>query len=460
MPWPRGQGVFAFDQIAATCTALESLTFLALPTNVEPLGPPRRAKRAVACLTYLFQPVEALMRMTRVLSALLLFSAFSLYSSASGQPTRTPSVQSWQFGATGLEENSYFGWTTAISGNTVVVGVGDAGGTQRAYVYEKPASGWSNMLPTAELSASDDGTDFGVAVAISGDTIVVGSYGGKAYIFVKPPGGWTSMTETAQVTGDYFGGTVAIDGGTIIVGAAGATINGEAVQGAAFVFVKPAGGWATSSAFDAELTASDGTYGDYFGYSLGVSGNTVAVGQPAHQYQTGPGAAYVFVEPSTGWANMTQTAELTPSVSGPYDEFGAAVAIRGNTIVAGSPQANNDEGGAYVFVEPATGWANATETALLTAPGSAVDLGFSVGISGKDIAASALDNLVYVYAEPATGWQSTSTAAATLTGGQRNSDFGYSMAIGSGVVVAGAIFQTVDGNTYQGAAFGFELTPP
>ena len=325
------------------------------------------------------------------------------------------------------------------------------------------------MGQTAQLS-STIGEAFGPAVAISGDTIVVGGGGkdgGYAYVFVKPAGGWTNMTETALLsdglTGNYFGGSVAIDGGTIVVGATGAVINGNVDQGAAYVFVKPATGWATTSEFDAQLTASDGTFEDFFGLSLGVSGDTVVAGAPYFEYRTGPGAAYVFVEPTTGWASMTQTAELTESVQGLYDEFGIAVAISGNTVVAGASQANNNAGAAYVFAEPATGWANMTETAELTTSESIAHLGWSMGISGRQVVVGTSGGSSYpafVYAEPVGGWQSTSTASLVLKGGQPQALFGYSVAIGSGVVAAGAPDQTEKGAANQGVAFGFELTPP
>jgi hypothetical protein len=62
----------------------------------------------------------------------------------------------------------------------------------------------------------------------------------------------------------------------------------------------------------AELTASDGSANDQFGYSVSISGNTLVVraAEANHDY----GAAYVFAEPGSGWADMNQTVELTPSV--------------------------------------------------------------------------------------------------------------------------------------------------
>jgi hypothetical protein len=120
----------------------------------------------------------------------------------------------------------------------------------------------------------------------------------------------------------------------------------------------------------AELTPSDGSANDWFGNAIAISGNTVAVGQfdpNTEQY----GAVYVYVKPSAGWTNMTQTAKLTSSDNG--EGFGTSVAISGNTIVVGAANTSNFDapaatpGAVYVFVKPAGGWTDMTETAKLTA---------------------------------------------------------------------------------------------
>src|SRR5205085_3257056 len=89
-----------------------------------------------------------------------------------------------------------------------------------------------------------------------------------------------------------------------------------------------------------ELTASDGQLSDQprLGVSVAISGNTVVAGAPGAQIgQTvGQGAVYVFVKPTNGWTNLTQTAKLTASDGGYVEGLGQAVAISGDTIIAGS----------------------------------------------------------------------------------------------------------------------------
>src|ERR1700691_5848424 len=85
------------------------------------------------------------------------------------------------------------------------------------------------------------------------------------------------------------------------------------------------------------LTASDGLSEDEFGFSVAIDGNTLVVGAIDHNFLSG--VAYVFVKPATGWANMTQTAELTASDEQLGDGFGESVSVSGNTIVVGAPGA-------------------------------------------------------------------------------------------------------------------------
>ena len=115
-------------------------------------------------------------------------------------------------------------------------------------------------------------------------------------------------------------------------------------------------GWASTSTFDAKLTASDGAAGDDFGISVATSGGTVVagalfatIGSNGHQ-----GTAYEFVMPSSGWASTSAfDAKLASSAGAANDVFGLPVDISGDTVVAGAPGAkigsNAEQGAAYLF---------------------------------------------------------------------------------------------------------------
>jgi hypothetical protein len=383
-----------------------------------------------------------------------------------------------------FEDN--FGYSLSVDGKTIVVGAPGLGG---AYVFVEPAGGWSTTTETAKLTASDGvvGDDFGDSVAVSGNTIVVSvpnsnSGQGAVYIFVEPTTGWTTMTETAKLTAsdsapdDYFGWSVAVSGNVVAAGAPYATVGSNSGQGAAYVFVKPAGGWATTSRFKAKLTASDGAAIDYLATSVSLAGGTLVAGAagPAEAgFESKPGAAYVFVKSASGWSTGTQTAKLTAS-DGLEDRLGASVAIAGTTIVAGAPNemvgSNYAEGAAYMFVIPTTGWANMTETAKLTPPrGKANEsFGSSVGISGNSIVVGApffsptyksgAQGAVYVFARPSTGWTSTSSGVK-LAEPPAFSEWGWSVGISGGTVAYGPSDCCAGDGNSGGAAYVLQKRP-
>jgi len=370
----------------------------------------------------------------------------------------------------------------SANGNTIAAAAPDAtvNGNQyegAVYVFTKPRGGWQDATQTAKLTASDGttGDSFGsfftgdadgVAVSADGNTIVAGAPGpyggapGAVYVFTEPRGGWHNETQTAKLTasdagpGDNLGATVAISGNVIASGAPAATINGNQIQGAVYLFTEPKGGWHDETQ-TAKLTASDGAAGDFLGNALAMSGRTViaaATGATVNGNQL-EGAAYVFTEPSGGWRDETQAAKLTASDGLPYELFGNSAAISGNVIMIGSDSpdygGNPGLGAAYIFVRPRSGWQDATQTAELTpspdTPGTG--LGYSVAILGPIALAGGINGVIYVFAETPGGWQNQ-TQLAELT---NPDDLGYMEALSRDALAAAAPFATVNGNPGQGA---------
>jgi hypothetical protein len=192
---------------------------------------------------------------------------------------------------------------------------------------------------------------------------------GAAYVFVKPRSGWKTDTQTAELTdeqgeaGELFGHSVAASGGTIVAGAPYRTVGKNAMQGAVDVFRRPASGWAGSLTQAAELTVADGSEHEALGRSIAIWGGAIVAGADFREVgkNAEQGAVYVFVRPSSGWANATQADELIAANGTTGDSFGRSVAISGNTIVAGAPDhevaANLGQGAVYAFVaaSPAAG---------------------------------------------------------------------------------------------------------
>jgi len=298
-----------------------------------------------------------------------------------------------------------FGSSVGVSGDVVVVGAYQpfpAEQPGKAYVYEQPAGGWVDMTETATLTTSDgaNNDNFGFAVDIDGTTIVIGAYldddggtnSGSAFVFEQPFGGWATMTETGKLTSgdldqeDQFGISVAIAGDTIAVGA-DRDSNVAFQAGAAYVFVKPAGGW-ESAVDNGKLTAAVPVEFDRCGLSVGVGeGFVVAGAWGDDQVAQKTGAALVFVRPVTGWSDMTTTAKLVASDAVSGDHLGWSVEADGQVIAAGAPANLFDGSGfgaTYLFLQPISGWADAIEDAKLVSSSLTEDdeFGTAVALSG------------------------------------------------------------------------------
>ncbi len=251
-----------------------------------------------------------------------------------------------------------FGYSVAISGDTALVGaIGPAGVyIGSAYVFVRTGTSWTQQ---AKLAASD-GAEleyFGISVSISGDTALVGAYrdntpvvdAGSAYVFVRSGPTWTEqkeLTASDGAAGDAFGLTVAMSGETAMVGASGHDTPAGAQAGAAYVFVRSGSTWT-----EQELTASDGAQFDGFGSSVAVSGDRGVVGAPGDNTPAGrsAGSAYLFVGSGSAWIEQ---GKLTAPDGAADDVFGWSVSVSGDTVLVGAPDddttAGTDAGSAYV----------------------------------------------------------------------------------------------------------------
>jgi hypothetical protein len=380
--------------------------------------------------------------------------AFAHNSDAGAAYVFTGSGSSWtqkaKLTASNGGENDEFGFSVAISGSTAVVGAPNTNSlTGETYVFTRSTHGvWSQK---AKLTASDgaSGNQFGYSVALSGSTLLVGAPAeynsapaAAAYVFTGSGKSWAQQAElTDGATGDGFGVSVATSGSTALVGVPGSNSD----TGAGYVFTRStAGTWSQES----ELTASDGAVDDQFGSTVALSGSTAVVGTPYKNSYTGE--AYVFVLPS-------QQAELTASDATTETDFGYSVAISGSTAVVGAPYGDGDteDGSAYVFVRSATGiWSQQAEL-IASDPTGLSYFGYSVAISGSKVVVGATGSnsgagAAYVFTRSATGhW---SQKAELADPGNNSSDvFGYSVAISGST----ALVSAPGSNSATGAAYVF-----
>jgi hypothetical protein len=282
---------------------------------------------------------------------------------------------------TGPDDN--FGWSVTVSSDMVVVGAwmesSNATGVNgnqsnnnaleagAAYVFVRTGTTWRQQ---AYLKASNTAMNnhFGFSVATAGDTVVVGAAdesstagsAGAIYVFTRNGTNWSQqsyLNASNPGVGDRFGWSVAVSGNTAVVGALGESSNATGVNGnqsdnsadtsgAAYVFVRDGTNW-TQQAY---VKASNTDVHDWFGWSVGVSGDTILIGAYLEDSNaTGvngnhndnsalqSGAAYVFVFLSRviiltdgsggyyidieGRPNNTYRLQRAGSVTGPWSDL-------------------------------------------------------------------------------------------------------------------------------------------
>lgn len=354
-----------------------------------------------------------------------------------------------------------FGRSVALSGDTLAVGAyledsngigvnsgaeadNSAADSGAVYVFTHTGSSWTQQ---AYIKASNTGAgdQFGFSVALDGDTLAVGAVAedsnatgvggneaddsaktsGAVYVFTRTGTTWAQQAyikASNTGAGDQFGISVALDGDTMAVGAQMEDGNGTGVNsgaendnnasnsGAVYVFTRTGSTW-TQQAY---IKASNSGVGDEFGRSVALDGETLAVGAyredsngtgvdsgaEADDSVTDSGAVYIFTRIGSTWAQQTYIKASNASAN---NRLGYAIALTGDTLVAGSSgedgdstgiggdQNNNsatDSGAVYVFTRTGTTW---TQQAYAKASntGAGDQFGVSVALSGDTIAVGA-----------------------------------------------------------------------
>ncbi len=250
----------------------------------------------------------------------------------------------------------------------------------------------------AKLTAADGaaGDMFGISVSVSGDTAIAGAHqdddaghhSGSAYVFERDeggPGNWGQVAKLTAADGafsDWFGWSVSVSGTAAIVGAFGDDDAGTE-SGSAYIFERDEGGPGSWGQV-AKLTAADDAAYDNFGKSVSVSGTAAIVGaygdDDAGSYS---GSAYVFERDEGGPGNWGQVAKLTADDAAASGWFGWSVSISGTAAIVGA-LGGDDAGSAYVFERDEGGPDNWGQVAKLTADDGADydQFGWSVSVSG------------------------------------------------------------------------------
>jgi hypothetical protein len=304
-----------------------------------------------------------------------------------------------------------FGISVALDGETAVVGAyadshgGDLSGA--AYVFARSGGVW---IQQQKLKAGDAaaGEFFGFSVALNADTAVVGApfdsdnRSGSAYVFLRNGGVWSQQRKlTASdphppgFAGGEFGYAVAVSGDTAVVGSPFDYEPGiYDLRGSAYVFVRNGAVWSQQQ----KLAASEVPALRQFGWSVAIRGDTAVIGAPfesSADFFNFTGAAYVFSRSSGGWSRRQK---LTASDASLFNHFGWSVAVHGDTALAGSPfgQLGANPGSAYVYepeltaLSPAKVWVGLKNSDDV---GIRFDLQARVYLNGSAVGSGHLDSV-------------------------------------------------------------------
>lgn len=304
-------------------------------------------------------------------------SALRVAYSVPGQPARVLNNPA----------SSRFGSAVDVQGDRMVVGdpydsdMGREAGA--AYVYQRTPAGAWQLVTRLEAPGGAREDRFGSAVAIHGDTIVIGAPGdddagtntGSVYVFQDTGSSIAYATKFYAVdryANDYFGSDLDFDGTHLVVGTRQRTAS---VPRRAYVFREAhVGSWTQAARL---LSASGATSGD-FGWAVTIEDDTVVVTDPAEAL----GRAYVYQRSDAGTWPTTPTATLVGSNLSTGASFGEDVAIDGQTILVGGVAAFWTGTAAYAFERPAGGWISTVETARLASPNDWYLTGAAVALDG------------------------------------------------------------------------------
>lgn len=227
---------------------------------------------------------------------------------------------------------------------------------------------------------------FGISLASDDDVLVVGAMQadvgvdpngdeGAVYVFRHVDGDWVPeaqvfATDAQEISA--YGRDVAVEGNTLVVGAYAHKVGGISM-GAVYVYTFDGTAWGD----EVQLLAHDPFQGGQFGYSVDLSGDTLAIS--AHHY--GPGRVEVFRLSGGLWAYEATLLDSSGIVN---DFFGRSVAVDGDTLIVGST--GDDEGGdstgsAYVYHRTGGLWSLQAKL-LAPDPFPGASVGFDVALQG------------------------------------------------------------------------------
>lgn len=341
------------------------------------------------------------------------------------------------------------GHSVAISGDTMVAGApgGTAAVVGTVTVYTRTGATWKPQASLTPNPPPTSGWRYGHAVAIEGDTVVIGAPGslgstGAAYLFRRTGTTWAqiALTQPALATDAGFGSAVAIAGGEVLISAPGAE---SPIASVGKVYSYPSTGGASTT------TLSAATGGDRFGSAIAISGTRLAIGAP---FASANGATVIYTKSGGTWGSP-----ITLAGASANSRFGAAIGLEASLIAIGAPNAGSAAGEVRVYRYNGTTWVG-PEVKVSSSPTALEEYGFAVAVRGTTVLVgapsfSATPGWVYLY-RCATTCSAAPDASVTEAVPKNGDRFGTSIAVDRVTLVVGAPYDDA-GASDSGAVYVF-----
>ena len=350
------------------------------------------------------------------------------------------------FGSTTLADDR-FGSSVAISGNTAVIGAPRRGildnadaGEARIFTCNSSGTVWTEQ---ARLLSNGTSSYFGFQVAITPGRIAVAAArapqlpdgSSRVEVFAGSGATWTRDSSVSG-KGENFGSALALSGGSLIVGADRADNAAGDNVGGVHAFDLSGTSWVVQ----AELPPFD-TGQDLFGSAVAIDGDTMIAGEPDFSRS---GRAHVYRRTFWSW---TQEEVLFPPIARNGDGFGEAVALFGTSVVIGAPGGGATFAGeVHLFNRVATNNWTLTQTLAATDASSVDSFGCSVALSRTSImivgskddsTGSAFQHgSVYLFKQLGDVWSQAAKLTASDLSAQDH--FGASVCVQNNIAAVGA----------------------
>jgi hypothetical protein len=287
-----------------------------------------------------------------------------------------------------------YGKVLAVSGDTAAV-TGTVGGTAVVFVFVRSAGAWTEQARIFDPAPAATASAFGGALGLSGDTLAVGAGSltapiGSVYVYERSAGVWLLSTQLQppRAVGLGFGTALALAGETLVVGAPGSAAG--SASGAAYVYARDGAAWRRQAVLTAASPAPGDRFGravaaahqhvlaggsgfaeifdlvsatwqrtavlpgsgagSGFGDSAAASDETLAVGDPASQRVS------LFIHTGAGWLHQADIIPPDAQAGG----FGSAISLSQDALLVGAPGSSHGEtaasGAAYLFVRARHRW--------------------------------------------------------------------------------------------------------